>query len=391
MVTKLILSNELLKRLKKMDSEIAEKLLYNDTILDTDDPDYINYLGVSQDDPNLLSYLNKNKIDKIIEDDGDFWDVRKRIKGKAGKALRRILKSAYADYEYEKFVYQYRIYSTKYDSKSSDFQYEEVTGEKIRKYYLEDNYLEISGTLGNSCMRYSSCQDWFDIYVLNTSQVSMAVLLKDDKVAARCIVWHKNNCHYYDRIYAYDDKSEILLKSILESKEYVNIYDKDIDLSILLDYGFNDLDEFPYMDTMKYIDGQWLNTMGDGIELRGTDGRASGCQCHRCGSRVESDTDYIITIGTNEGETYCSNCCVYSSFHDGYIDNRCAIYSDYYRDYIFDGESVETEEGDIFHIDDSDDLYVEIDGLYHTFDEDNMININGTWYFKEDVEEELNQ
>lgn len=77
-------------------------------------------------------------------------------------------------------------------SLDKDYEMVLVKGEEIRRLYNEENYNANTGTLGNSCMRYSRCSELMDLYALNES-VSMLVLLnkKSKKIAARAILWEK--------------------------------------------------------------------------------------------------------------------------------------------------------------------------------------------------------
>jgi hypothetical protein len=44
-------------------------------------------------------------------------------------------------------------------------RFEIVSGDDIKKYYNEESYYTTgSGTLGTSCMRYSRCEEYLNIY-----------------------------------------------------------------------------------------------------------------------------------------------------------------------------------------------------------------------------------
>ena len=88
-------------------------------------------------------------------------------------------------------------------------------------YYLKDNYIEVEGDLGNSCMRYIYCQSYFDIYIKNPDVCKMLVYVdEDNKVWGRALIWTIDTCDedkitsrtYMDRIYGINDSIKVLFK-----------------------------------------------------------------------------------------------------------------------------------------------------------------------------------
>lgn len=114
----------------------------------------------------------------------------------------------------------------------------------------------LKGGLEGSCMRYGGCQSYLDIYALNPDKVKMAVYLKDELLIARCIVWYKDNHKYSDRIYAVDSLKEIQMKEWLNLQGFKDIFNCRDTFDIRLNKGW--FEEFPYMDTLKYLDGDGL-------------------------------------------------------------------------------------------------------------------------------------
>lgn len=151
----------------------------------------------------------------------------------------------------EKFV---NILSAKINHKNNMFDFMEVVeGEDIRKWYLEYNYDSIKGDLGNSCMKHSKCQDYFDIYIENPEVCKLLILKNSngDKIQARALLWQTiEGDLVMDRIYAYKNSLEDLFKHWADKNGYkhsITIDDKYTVAIKNLPYDY-----FPYMDTFSY-------------------------------------------------------------------------------------------------------------------------------------------
>jgi hypothetical protein len=152
-----------------------------------------------------------------------------------------------------------------------------VYGEDIRKYYLEDYYCQLEGTLSNSCMRYQSTQKYLDIYCENTpksdgfSHVGMLVLFDNyGKVSGRAILWFNSykpkGKVFMDRVYTAKDQDYVtfinyakkrgwLYKYLNKSGEtrYVDPADSKIHTLTLSFYLIRkDYDYYPYMDSLRF-------------------------------------------------------------------------------------------------------------------------------------------
>lgn len=145
----------------------------------------------------------------------------------------------------------------------------EVKGEKIKEYYLVNNYKKEQGTLGNSCMRHRSCQDFLDIYCQNENQISLLVLLDDDdKVIARALLWTLNDGKkFLDRCYSIMEYDQIRFRNIAKKNGWYyylsgNIYldDKQVDLNLWTELDKTDFDSYPYVDSLFILDIS-LNTL----------------------------------------------------------------------------------------------------------------------------------
>ena len=84
--------------------------------------------------------------------------------------------------------------------------FELVSGNKIKDGYLEDNYYNNNGSLGSSCMRYSSTQSYIQAYADYPEQIQLLTLVtNDNKIRGRAVVWkcshNGDEITFMDRIY----------------------------------------------------------------------------------------------------------------------------------------------------------------------------------------------
>jgi hypothetical protein len=273
----------------------------------------------------------------------------KKSEVKIGRFVNSILKKA--DFEFkptdvEDFVSKYK---TAIQIRNDAFdRFEIVSGDDIKKYYNEESYYQTgSGTLGTSCMRYSRCEEYLNIYSENPDQVSLIIIKSLDdseKIIGRAILWtdskdrkfmdrtyvidHSNvilfieyaikNGYYYKRNQTYSDDTQIMFNGLAISTS-------DSIIKVKLEVG-GTFDSYPYCDTLKYYntetsiitndsDGSYNSTLTD---TDGGDGSCNNCggsgdvECGDCNGSGE-DTCYECN---GEGEVDCSDC-------DGDGHNEC--------------------------------------------------------------------
>ena len=279
-----------------------------------------------------------------------------------------------------------------------DLKLSVVSGEDIRYWYYGERYARNSGSLGNSCMRYSNCQDYFDIYVEN----DIEMLIATDSLGrlhGRALLWKRSlwNKNYWDdvpyimdRIYGNDSTIELFKRHARENgwvyKEYQR-YDERLSWMYPVGDGvymsetkrcrinleYTDYDQYPYVDTFSVMDrdGCALKNFGDGEILTSTDGYvdSSTYSCEDCGNQMNEDEMYHC-----DGSMYCGDCAVYSetaseNFHrddvtwceydQDYVHNNDVTYIDYgrYEDtYTYDSNAQEVYSG--MHVTVDDDIKV---------------------------------
>jgi hypothetical protein len=204
-----------------------------------------------------------------------------------------------------------------------------VSGEDIRKWYNGKSYSErCTGSLDNSCMRYASCQPFFDIYVDHARMVIGTD--EHNELHTRAIIWDNlkvvgedRTINLIDRIYGTDNSIELIKKwarnNGFHHKTEQNFRsNKDITtpdgaetylklvfpLANILEY-----ETYPYMDTMSYLESDCLSnsyTRSTIRELDCTDGnRDHEYHCESCEEGLSEDDVYF---DPNDGTSYCESC-----------------------------------------------------------------------------------
>ena len=182
-------------------SEVARTLLYRRLNKELLAEDHVNFISVSQNDPTKISYLTTERIEFIAKSDSeDYWTTSRRIACKPGSFVGKILKDIPAK-EIENFANLYKTFASK-----KDLEFKVVTGNDILKYYHKDNYFNQNGSLGNSCMKSESCQDYFNIYTQNPMISMLVVLAPNEKLIGRALLWDLGEDKVMDRIYTINDE-----------------------------------------------------------------------------------------------------------------------------------------------------------------------------------------
>jgi len=307
----LILSNRLIYVLKNMNNPIATRILQTYKKIDKDKRFKITLLDLidkadSNDEKVLdgISFFTSSKaIELVAKDlgielkrdeplsDYDLTDITNKMfrtekyfssKGRSETTIGRIVKKLFDDEftssEIEDFVNMFKSLN------DLNVNFELVKGQDIVKYYNEGFYSDAgSGSLHDSCMRYDRCANYINFYAINPDKISL-LILKDPSethlIIGRAIVWNldemdgeaANGQKFMDRIYyvqehlkdvfiKYAVKNEWLYKKYQNMEEDAHIIDAvhDIIYHNLMVNGINSEGEYPYMDTMKYYNGNALS------------------------------------------------------------------------------------------------------------------------------------
>ena len=302
-----------------------------------------------------ISFVQVNRIarDTNLKDlrsfkvgsDYKFWSQGRVPEYSVGRWVRHLFldvkKWSLTDSQLEEFVNSYKA---TFDSKDeSDFKL--VSGEEIRKWYLEDNYLEVKGQLGNSCMRYERCQKYLDIYVQNPEVCSLLVLFEGDKVKGRALVWElSDGSKYMDRIYTITDSDKVLFREWAE-KNNMRTYDNTDEVG-RVHLKVTNFGMYPYMDTFEFYDHQngilsdtdLRSSKSDDIfQLKSTDGHYTSNE-GRVWSEYESDwfdEDDLVWCEDVNSYVYYEN-AYWLDYQQRYVShNTSVVYSEYtQQDYL---------------------------------------------------------
>ena len=227
-----------------------------------------------------IGVMNKEGLKLSDDEDMRVWSTS-RNPIKIGRLVRAILNAAkikFVDKDIEDFT---NTYKATYDfAKDALKQFDIVQGDKIAYWYDEENYVSGGGSLNNSCMA-SVNPDYFDIYTENP-QVSLVILYgdggsiesekyTDDRIKGRAILWDAKldgqPVKFMDRIYTSQDADVELFKQFAEKNGWwfkkrqsmepnEDFTDGNSSKKGTIEVKLDDADfsEYPYCDTICYID-----------------------------------------------------------------------------------------------------------------------------------------
>ncbi len=345
-------------------SKIASDLLEADKLIETHNNFFATTYGLTEIEKAIIAQLFNEKINTLITDEVralsvrkdvfeisftpkgkdllysncDTWSREGRQTGKPARIIKKLLVHDYKERDIELFNNQLKAEIMCL----GDFQI--VEGDDICYWYNCDNYYSLSGTLGNSCMKYCECQSYFQVY---KDLAKMLICVKDDKLLGRAILWEIDGKTYMDRVYVcMDYLEEQFYQKAMENKWIIResnslLYDGDSQYWMIPDDNYSskhvpDLtircleiyQKFPYMDSFRYFDsdlGELYSTYHSGcVHLSNTDGyweRVEERCCARCG---DCETVYEGDDGT----------FIWSDYLQAWLCDDCAVWNDYVEDYI---------------------------------------------------------
>lgn len=334
-----------------------------------------------------LSILQTNKyymhqiwffLDDKINLCSKYMVEQKEVIEAAGKTLRKLpwVKEK-SDKNIEYIVNQLKAYY------APDLTFKKVKGNDIKYWYHGDQYATKAGTLSNSCMRSSACQEYLDIYTNNDVEMLIAIDT-DNKLHGRALLWPRSmwNMNYFeksnyimDRIYGTEVTINRFINFAKENnwvyKKYQNfsdnrtfIYDNGdgysaIDKKMKMNLDSIDFCYYPYVDTFNTLvdyDNFGLKNFGDGDKLTDTGGGTesrNGMTCIDCGHEINEDDARWI-----DDDAYCDDCVVYSEYDDRDYRNDDTTYSETLSTYIHTDDAIEiTHGGDAGQVTHIDEIY----------------------------------
>lgn len=359
------------------DNEIAKKLLDIEVTdvkpdvtfidLDPEKDDYLSFTtmrnAIKVIDPLKSKHSNLKEIENEPNNTGTYNDKESRISlinqmydheklsdifkksrnpVRIGKFVNKVIPNKYDSTKVEEFVN--RLKSSK---EQSGERFLMVEGEDIGFWYKSENYLEIKGQLGNSCMKEKP-SSYFEIYIKNPEVCKMLVLLEDDKLIGRALIWKlsggnsynlkiESGTYFMDRQYtikesdvdkfrAYAVENNMAYKSnnnhhSLESIIYNgNNYNANIRVDIKdLSYG-----RFPYMDTFRRYDLDNNSLFNDE-------------------EKEDNQGQYILADTGGSYEEIESG--IWSEWYDGRISEESAVWSDWADSHLDSDRATYVEHG----------------------------------------------
>ena len=428
----LYVSPKILKRLQGIDSEISKDIISQ---LGQDIKPDATFLDESEKEGELTFITMKNAVKKLsdlygpkfIEDlekpkhrsafaaidisrmlnnnEPEFWK-QSRNPIKIGRLVRQIFPGKYSDVDIEKFVNAF-----KGSEEKATERFILVEGGEIEKYYWHENYKEMAGDLGRSCMARK--KKLFNIYVQNPEVCRLLVLLEDDKVIGRSLIWKLDKNRGPNKIEYFMDRQYTILQSDVVKftnyakekgwayKTYNNHHSysnitfngEEMNCDMVVKVKIEDYDTYPYMDTFKRFDPKTGNLFND-ME-----------RSHNEGQYILDDTDGDYTE-IEEGK--------WSEYYGELIPERDAVWSDAYQDWLYDSRSVYIEprpgrehvgwfpeDDEYIYYSEWEDEYIHTDDCVYSDDKDEYIlkrnavlgvyeistegdSIETSWYHKDD-------
>jgi DNA-binding LytR/AlgR family response regulator len=261
-----------------------------------------------------------------------------------GKFVNKVLgNTKYNSTQVEEFVNKLRA-----SKEQSGERFLIVEGDDIAFWYKSENYAEIKGHLGNSCMREKP-SSFFEIYVKNPEVCRMLVLLEDDKLIGRALIWKlsyaksygkniEDGIYFMDRQYTTKDSDVDKFRSYAvengwayksnnnhHSLETITYNDETFNCTMSVNIKDLSYDRYPYMDTFRRYSSSSDTLFNDEEDSSDYEG------------------DYILdhTDGTYreiEGG-------VWSNWHDRMLPEDSAVWSDWADSYLDSESAIRVEDG----------------------------------------------
>ena len=335
-------------------------------------------------DPQLYSNdLYEFDINKDKDSTGVF--IKSRNEVGLGRFVNKLFPGKYNSKEVEDFVNNFKAALLK-----TTESFEIVEGEEIAKWYWYENYKEDSGTLGSSCM--AKKRNIFDIYIQNQDVCKLLILVEDDKLIGRALVWKLNTIKsgktnvelsesgmfFMDRQYTIKESDVQKFRNYAKEKGWsyksynnhhsygtINVNGEDKNLTFTVKVADKDYNRYPYMDTFKRYD------VSNGI-------------LHNDDEQDEEYEGQYILEDTGGGYTEIEG-GVYSEWYDRRISNDDAVWSEPLGDHLIRDRAVEVTRGysrrqgwypedydDIFYDNDNDEYFHVDDSVYSEIENRSM-------------------
>lgn len=374
------------KILNRVNDEIAKDLLdlekedinQDITFINIDDREgYINFTTMKNARRNLVDRFKNDvpNIEDYIDNDNflgdDIWNLhsgedylrdgspllgkgglrssdpyeKARSPLRLGRFINTVLAGKYSAKQVEDFVNKFK---SAIEQGGERFMI--VEGKDIAKWYNHTNYKEMSGTLGRSCMARASAS-YFDIYVDNPKVCRLVILLEDDKLIGRALLWkvddkespdfskEKEDFEYFmDRQYTIKDSDVIKFRNYADENGWaykeinnhtntssVTFKGETTNWDLSVELSDQDYEYFPYMDTFKRYDPKKHILYND----------------------RNDDEEYIghYILESTGGDYEIINDNVWSEWYDCEIERDDAVYSEPLSDWLYRSDATHVTTG----------------------------------------------
>lgn len=404
---------------KLKDEPIAKKLLDIErdnikpdiTFVNLDKEGYVSFTTMKNAKKILATQFKmpEDKMENILDNDeeigDDIWKLHKRdypirhyspLMGmgeigqgdpyekarnpvKLGRFVNNVLPGSFTAKEVEDFVNKFKA-----ALEQSGENFIEVSGEEIGDYYDHKKYAKMSGTLGSSCMARQE-SSIFQIYIDNPEVCSMLVLLEDNLVIGRALIWKLETSDngaecFLDRQYTIKESDVEKFRNYAIEKgwsyktynNHTNLgsvtYNEESKITeMTVKIKKNSYSEFPYVDTFRRYDP------------------STGTLYNDSENSSENIGNYILD-STSGGYNEVRD-VVYSDWYDDEIERDDAVWSEPLHDWLYDHRTVEVTVGSArrrgYYPENYDDLvYLDHENTYCHTDDTVWSEYNNEYYLE---------
>jgi hypothetical protein len=345
----LVMSASMFSLLSKMKHPMAKLILdIHQGKIDIGDNSYVDVHPEKLGDITMLSH---RRLERIPQE--EIWTTRSRVDSGVGKLVRALLlKYGYTNdngtlkkegsddvtgRDVELFVSEFKALQQAGTEEESNFKL--VSGEEIRKWYHQKNYMDDEGTLGGSCMRYSKCQAYLDIYC-NEPKVKMLIYTDldsdgNEKLLGRALIWEETYIKhpdkedemviFMDRIYYNETHLEEVFKKYAQEQNWWYKVQQSYQNRAGITNGTDTMEAKMYVKLTKNYYNEltpYLDTFAYMKEATGTIWNYQIASTHKVltdteGNLSDEDEEYCDSCGgdrrwncdeCNEGKVECGNC-----------------------------------------------------------------------------------